>query len=255
MEENLTPESAYQPAEPETEKTKLPSFGERLLAIFAEPKVVFDYVAKRNDFWLPLIALCVVMIAGSLLALPTNTKAQALIRSAMGAPVSSEDPTALSYVMAAIQAPIGLAISLLLTALIIWVVVLMLTGNASYGKGLSVATWAYYPSALAILLNGIVVAVIKPEIGGMQSYIADSNPVIHYTSLQALFHSDGMILSMMLFSISLFLVWYLWLLHVGVRRAMGGSGTCASILVAIVLALQLGFSALGGFFLARTLNM
>ena len=89
MEENRTPESTDQSAASEAEKIKLPSFGERLLAIFVEPKVVFDYVAKRNDFWLPFIALCVVMIAGGLLALPTNTKAQALIRSAMGTPVGS----------------------------------------------------------------------------------------------------------------------------------------------------------------------
>ncbi|OGK10742.1 MAG: hypothetical protein A2Y63_05015 [Candidatus Riflebacteria bacterium RBG_13_59_9] len=228
----------------DTPKPKLPSFGERLIAVFVEPKVVFDYVAKRNDFWWPFIALSIVMIAANLLALPTNNEGQTLIASATGRPAPSID--ALAYVKSIIQAPIQLMIGLLITGVLIWVVILLTTGSVSYGKAISVAAWTAFPGTLGMLLNAIVVSAVRPEIQSLSSMIADQMPVMHYTSLNAVIAETGPVLSMMLMTISVFYIWQLWLAFIGARRSFNASLAGAWILVIVLLILQLGFAALGG---------
>lgn len=244
MEENRTPEEIQQTVEPEGEKTKLPSFGERLLAIFVEPKVVFDYVAKRTDFWLPFLALSVLMAIANVLSLPTNNEGQTLVASATGRPAPSID--VLAYVKSTIQAPIQLLIGLLIIGVLIWVVMLITTGNAGFGKAVSVAAWTAYPGTLGMLLNAIVVAVVQPEIRSLASMIADQTPVMHYTSLDVMITGVGPVLSMILMTISIFYIWQLWLLYIGARRSFGASRTGSWVLVIVLIIFQIGFAALAG---------
>jgi len=245
VEEDMTPESVQQPSEPEAEKTKLPSFGERLIAIFVEPKVVFDYVAKRNDFWLPLIVAIVVALVAALLMMPPMREVIALQIQASGAPVTDAMISGMS-IGAVVAAPIATASYVLLIALLLWLVVLVLTGNAAFGKALSVSMWAYFPLTLAGLLNAVVLAVVRPEISNIQEAQQHLGPVMHYTSLVALFPLDSLIVAGLLSVVSLFTIWNLWLLWVGARRSMNATTTSAAAFVVIFLILKFANAAFNG---------
>jgi hypothetical protein len=160
-----------------------------------------------------------------------------------------------TYIVSIIQAPIQLIIALLIMAVIIWVVILLTTGSAGYGKAISVAAWSYFPSALGLLLNGIVVSAVQPEIQGLASMLTDQMPVIHYASLNALFAGSGAVLSMVLMTVSIFYIWQLWLLFIGARRSFTASPTGASVLVIVFLLLQLGFAALIGWSMSMLQNL
>lgn len=250
MEENRTSEETQQPAEPEAEKAKLPSFGERLLAIFVEPKVVFDYVARRNDFWLPFIVASVISIIAAALMMPFTREVIALSMQAGGAPASDAMVTGFSIV-SVVLAPVTVAAYVLLIALFLWVVMLVLTGNADFGKATSVTMWAYYPLLLAGILNAVVLTIVRPEIPNIQEAQQHLGPIMHYTSLEALFSLDNAIVGGMLAVISLFTIWNLWLLWVGARRSMNATASSATVFVILFLLVKLGNAAFGAWRASR----
>ena len=134
------------PEAPEAPREKLPSFGTRLMAILVEPKVVFDHVAKRNDFWLPYITLAILMIVANALMLPTSTKSQSLIASVTGQ--QAPEVNVMGYVKTMVSAPFGVVFGILLMAFIIWLVMTFTSGGAPFGRAMSVAAWCTFPGAL-----------------------------------------------------------------------------------------------------------
>jgi len=246
-------ENPLAPETPEAPPAKLPSFGTRLAAIFVEPKVVFDYLARRSDIWPPFIALAVMAIVAGVLALPASIGGQALIASAVGRP--APEVNAAAYVKAAVSAPINIMVGILLIALVVWLVALLTTGSAPFGRAMSVAAWSLFPATLGALLNGIVVAAVHPEVRSIHTFVADQSPVLHYTSLGALFTGTGPILSMVLLTISVFYLWQLWLLFIAARRSFGVSTVGAWTLLVVLLLLQVGFAALGGWGISLLLKL
>jgi hypothetical protein len=238
---------------PEAPREKLPSFGTRLMAVFVEPKVVFDYVAKRTDIWLPFIALAVMAMAAAALALPASTKGQALIASVTGRAAPGLNTTA--YVKALVTAPINLMVGILVIAFFVWLIMTFTSGSAPFSRAMSVAAWSLFPATLGALLNGIVVSVAQPEIRSIQTFVVDQSPVLHYTSLGALTTGTGPILSMILLTISVFYFWQLWLLFIGARRSFGATVAGAWTLVVALLVLQLAFAAFGGWGISMLLKM
>jgi len=229
---------------PETPREKMPSFGTRLMAIFVEPKVVFDYVAKRNDIWGPTITLAILMMVANALMLPTSTNGQALMASVTGQQVP--EVNTMAYVKTMASAPFGLVVGILLMAFVVWLVMTFTSGGAPFGRAMSMAAWCTFPGTLGMLLNGIVVSVAQPEIRSIQTFVADQSPVLHYTSLNALVTGTGPLLSMILLTISVFYLWQLWLVFIGARRSFGASPGGAWTLVVVLLLFQVAMAALGG---------
>lgn len=241
------------PEAPEAPREKLPSFSTRLMAIFVEPKVVFDYVAKRNDLWMPYITLAIMMMVANALMLPTSTKGQALIASATGRP--APEVNLMAYVKTMLSAPFGLIFGILLMAFIVWLVMTFTSGGAPFGRAMSVAAWSTFPGTLGMLLNSIVVSVAQPGISSIQTFVADQSPVLHYTSLSAFVTGTGPVLSMILLTISVFYFWQLWLMFIGARRSFGATAAGAWILVITLLAFQIGMAAVGGWGISMLTKM
>ena len=150
------------------------------------------------------------------------------------------------------MAPVTVAAYILLVALFLWVVTLVLTGSADFGKATSVTMWAYYPLLLAGILNSIVLTVVRPEIPSIQEAQQHLGPIMHYTSLGALFTVDSAIVGAMLAVISLFTIWNLWLLWVGARRSMNATASSATVFVILFLLVKLGNAAFSGWNASRT---
>jgi hypothetical protein len=220
------------------------------VAIFVEPKVVYDYVVKRNDFWLPFIVASVISVIAAALMMPFTREVIALSMQAGGAPASDAMVTGFSIV-SVVLAPVTVAAYVLLIALFLWVVMLVLTGSADFGKATSVTMWAYYPLLLAGILNAVVLTIVRPEIPNIQEAQQHLGPIMHYTSLGALFSLDNAIVGGMLAVISLFTIWNLWLLWIGSRRSMNATVSSATVFVILFLLVKLGNAAFGAWRASR----
>ena len=234
---------------------KLPSFGERLVAIFVEPKIVFDYIKHRTDFWYSFIGLAVIASAGALLALPTQMKSQELMRGAMGAPGAAKAITAVTYIVTPLQTALTMLFMMALLGALIWIVIMLVAGGGSYVRAINVAVWTSYPAMLATLVNGVIVFITKPEITSIQTSILDTNPVMHYTSLAMFAPPGNLYLMMMLMAVSLFSIWGYWLLYVATQRALGGNATAAWVMIIVLVIFQFGFSLFGAWGLSKVLKL
>jgi hypothetical protein len=234
---------------------KLPSFGERLTAIFVEPKVVFDFIAHRTDFWYSFIGLVVLMSIGGILAIPTAQKTQQLMLAVRGIDAGEKPITFLTYLMVPLQQALGLMIMLAIFGAITWIIVLMVSGGSTYAKAINVIAWCSYPSALMTLVNGVVVAITRPEITSIQSSVVEASPVMHYTSLAALVPVGNAYFSMGLAAISLFSLWFFWLLYIGVRRSLEGKAAAAIVLIIVLLVIQVGLSVFGAWGLSKAAGL
>lgn len=234
---------------------KPPSFGERLLAIFVEPKIVFDFIKHRTDFWYSFIGLAVIATAGALLALPTQMKSQELMTSAMGAPSTTKAITATTYLVTTLQTTLSMLFMMALLGALIWIVIMVVAGGGSFIKAINVAVWTSYPAILATLINGVVVFVTKPEINSIQSSILDTNPVMHYTSLAMFAPPDNLYLTMLLMVVSLFSIWGYWLLYIATKRTLGGNSTAAWVLIIVLFLFQLSFSLFGAWGLSKLMKL
>lgn len=234
---------------------KLPSFGERLLAIFVEPRVVFDFIKHRTDFWYSFICLTIIATAGAILSLPTQMKSQELMMSAMGAPSAAKAITPVTYLITALQTALSLLFMMVLFGALIWIVIMVVAGGSSFVKAINVAVWTTYPAILASLINGVVVFITKPEINSIQSSILDTSPVMYYTSLAMFAPPDNLYIMMLLMAVSLFSIWGYWLLYIATQRALGGNATAAWVMIVVLIVFQLGLSLFGAWGLSKAMQL
>lgn len=237
------------------EKPSKPSFGSLLLSIYVEPRVVFDFLKVWSDFWRPFIVIAVIMMIITYFTAPTTWSLQRDFMIAAGKPLPQQvlSPVWIG-ILGAVFAPLGLAIGFLISAAITWLLVVVVSGAAKYSQLLSITVYSYFPPLLAGILSAIVTLLIKPQFAGIDTYLKSLQPVQFYTSL-ALLTPGSVGFSALLINVSIFELWGLYLLYLGLRRAIGLRASQAFLVVVIMLVLQLGVGSLRAFQLARTFRV
>lgn len=228
---------------------KLPSFGERLLAIFVEPKIVFDYIKHRTEIWPPVLVITVLSLVATIITLPVLTQVSDMQLALTGQSVTPAITMAVKITMVIV----GLLtpfISVLLIAMLIWLGVLMTTGASDFWKSVSVAAWAYFPIVLAAVINAIILFVTHPQLSGLDRVSVELVPAHSYTSLALLFTTNP-ILEQIGLAIGLFTIWNLWLLWVGMVRSLRATPNSATIVVVAFLILKLGRAVYAGWQIAH----
>jgi hypothetical protein len=221
---------------------KLPSFAERLAAIFVEPRIVFDFIAHRTDFWYSFLGFFVITCIGSVLSLPASIKMQGILAEMTGKPAPQVD--AMAYLKVIGSVAVMFLLIFIVRAVLLWLVTTVTSGGSSFVKTINVACWTAYPYALATLLNGIVVAVTRPEVTSLQAATKEANPVIYFTSAAALMPSASIYIGMALAVISLFAIWEYWLLAIGIKRSLGGNAVAVAVFLIVLFIFQVGWQLL-----------
>jgi hypothetical protein len=229
---------------------KLPSFAERLAAIFVEPKIVFDFIAHRTDFWYSFLVLAVLMVIGQMLTLPVTIQTQEMGMAAKGIEMTPVIRTSIT-VATPIMGVVMLLLGLVLVGAMIWLMVVFTSGGTTFAKAINVACWISYPTILATLINGVVITVAKPTITSLQTAGKEAAPLMHYTSLAAVAPAGNLYLLMILGTISLFAIWSFWLLYIGVKRSLGGTTVSAAVSIALLYVFQIGVVVLQAYNLSK----
>ncbi len=225
-------------------ETREPNFGMRVLSVFIEPKVTYDYLKTKSDFWRPFILISILMAVVTFFNAPIMWEMQRNLIAAQGKQIPPQvmGDTALGIV-GAIFTPVGIGVSFLISGGIVWLLGLILTGSMRFSQAISIVTYSYFPTFLAQMMNGFVVAIVRPEFSGVSNYLRDTQPALFYTSLASVF-SGQILLSFILFNLSLFTLWSLYLMYLGLVRSASLKVSQAIITVCIILLLSLGMSLL-----------
>jgi len=190
-----------------------------LVKVLYEPGAVFQRVTAQPKFLMPFIGICVVQIIIGIVNMP-YLKAAMHAQMAQ-APAGAPDPSKFAAI-GLVFIPIVIAIILLLSAFLLWVLVSVVGGEGKFGTLLSVATYAAVPS---VILLGIVGAIVL-RIQGPQGLTspADMQPAV---GLDLLAPAAKGFMGAVLKGINPFSIWGLVLTAIGVsttHRVSQGSG-------------------------------
>jgi len=141
-----------------------------LVRVLFEPTAVFERVREKPRFLAPFLALAVAIIVISVVQLPFTKAALSAQFSQMPNMPPEAAQRALSFASIGIVfAPIVYCLILVINALLLWVLVSVVGGEAKFGTLLSVTT---YSSIAYILLTvvGLVVLTMRgtEQVSGME---------------------------------------------------------------------------------------
>jgi hypothetical protein len=202
-----------------------------LLKVLYEPGAVFQRVAEKPKFLVPFLAICVFQIIIGIVNMPFLKVA---MKAQMAqAPAGAPDPSKFAF-LGLIAVPIVIAIILVLSALLLWVLVSMVGGEGKFATLLSVATYAAVPSVILLSIVGVVVLQLQgPE--GLTSP-QDMQPAV---GLDLLAPAAKGFLGAVLKGINPFSIWGLVLTAIGVSTTHKLSASSGYIVATLALAIGL----------------
>ena len=141
-----------------------------LVRVLFEPSAVFERVRERPRFLAPFVALAIVVVLVGVVQLPYIKAAMSAQFSQMPNMPPEAAQRALSFAsIGVVFGPIAYALILCINALLLWVLVSIVGGEAKFGTLLSVTTYA---SMSYILLTLVGLAVLRmrgtEQIAGME---------------------------------------------------------------------------------------
>ncbi len=141
-----------------------------LVRVLYEPTAVFERVREKPRFLAPFVALAFAIVLIGVLQLPYTKAAMSAQFSQMPNMTPEAAQRALSFVSIGVGfGPVVYALILVINALLLWVVVSVVGGEAKFGTLLSVTTYA---SMSYILLTLVGLAVLRmrgtEQIAGME---------------------------------------------------------------------------------------
>ncbi len=212
-----------------------------LFNVLYDPTAVFARVKEKPRFWGPFLALAVLQVAIALLMMPYSRALMETMAQARGG-TGAAPPSWAAYV-GLIMAPIILAIGLLLSAAVLWVLVSVIAGEGNFPRLLSVVT---YVGITGILLTVASLAVLMLGGGRIQTP-ADLRPGL---GLDLLAPNAGGFLKTLLWMVNPFTLWGLVLTGLGVagthNTSKGSAFTIATIAFVINALIAAALSLLGG---------
>ncbi len=216
-----------------------------LFKVLYEPGVVFTRVSEKPKFLMPFIGLCVIQLIVSAVNLPFLKAAMSaqFAAAAATAPAGAPDPSKFVVIGLAFI-PIGVAIALLISALVLWVLVSVMGGDGKFGTLLSVSAYACVPSVVLLAIVGSIVLQMKgPE--GITSP-SDLQPAL---GLDLLAPDAKGFIGALLKGINPFSIWGMVLTAIGIQVTHKTSkGTAYAVAIG---AMVLGLIVIGAFAMLR----
>ena len=214
-----------------------------LFKVLYEPGAVFTRVSEKPKFLMPFIGLSVIQVILALVNLPFLKAAMTAQFAAQAATMPAGAPDPSKFVAFGLVAvPIIMAIVLVISALVLWVLVSIMGGDGKFGTLLSVATYACVPSVVLLGIVGMVVLQMK----GVASITSpsDMQPAL---GLDLLAPDAKGFLGAVLKGINPFSIWSLVLTAIGIQtthKTSKGSAYAVAIVVLVLTLLVAGTVAM-----------
>lgn len=212
--------------------------------VLYEPGAVFERVAAKPSFLMPFIVVVVVQIIIGIVNMPFMQAAMQAQMAAAGAPAGGPDPSKFAAIGLAFI-PIVIALLLVISALLLWVLVSLVGGEGKFGMLLSVATYCSVPNVILLSIIGSIVVHMQGP--GALTSPQDLQPAL---GLDLLAPGAKGFIGAVLKGINPFSIWALVLTAIGVsttHRLSKGSGyVVATLSFVIGLLIAGGFGALFG---------
>ena len=196
-----------------------------LVKVLFEPAAVFTRVAEKPKFLMPFIGLALLQVVVTAVNLPFL---KAAMQAQMAQAPAGAPDTSKFAVLGLIFVPVGIALVLLISGFVLWVLVSVMGGDAKFGMLMSVAAYAAVPTVMLLSIVGAIVLQLK-GVGAVSSPM-DMQPAL---GLDLLMPDAKGFLGAVLKGINPFSIWGLVLTAIGVstthKLSKGTGYTVATI--------------------------
>mgnify|MGYP001565313242 CR=1 FL=1 len=210
-----------------------------LFTVIYDPPAVFERVREKPRFWTPFLGLAVLQVGVAVLMIPYTRAAMSQLMQARGASAGS----GAFALFGIISAPLGIAIPVLASSAILWMLLSVLAGEARFRPLLSVATYAGITLIAAQLAGFAVLAT-----GGGPSRVSSMADLRPAFGLDLLVPNASFAVQTFLGAFNPFSIWGLVLTGLGVaithKTSKGTAFTVASVALLVGAAIATGFSML-----------
>ena len=232
-------------AEPTTAPVGVPVVTDflRLLRVLFSPTAVFEEQREAPTFWVPWLLLCVLLLAATFLSFPYQLAAARLGSAAAGRPLPDAAVGIMKFSMV-VGVPIVTLVMMLLTAGVMYLVLMAAGGEVRYKGLLSVAVFS--GAALGVLQVLATFAVLKLRGPEGLTTLADYQVSFGLDLLLPTDTSVPKFVEAMLKGISPFSVWGLAITATGIRtmeRTSKGAAWTAAVVSLVLGLLVAGLSA------------
>lgn len=216
-----------------------------LFKVLYEPTAVFERARERPRFWAPALTLVVITLLIALVLRPYYEAAFEAARSHLTPQQLERAPSATTQALIGLAfVPLNVVVTLLVGALLLWVCVSVLSGEAKYGTLLSMLAYSFVTFLLYSFISAAVLWLRGPA---SVASIADLRPPI---GLDLLYGGENPFVSAFLNSINPFSMCGIWLTGVGIavtHRTSRATGYTAAAIAFLVGSLILsGLAGLQG---------
>ncbi|MDP4553412.1 Yip1 family protein [Alkalihalobacillus macyae] len=214
----------------ETSKAGKPSVG----GMIWSPVEQFANIRSNPKVWLPLIVITVLSIIGGLLTV-LGTGFEEQFAATGGEGEDFEGIILFTKITTVVFSAIGPILGILISSFIFWLINKATSSEATFKQFFSMNSYIGFISAISIVLNGILIALLGGEPGKL------------YTSLGALVNSESSI-GAFLNGIEIFGVWTIILTAIGLRVTARWPKGLAWTMAIIFLVFTIGAAAIGSMF-------
>ena len=214
----------------------------RMVRVLVSPTAVFDEQKEAPTFWVPWLLLCVLLLAVSFVNFPYTLAAARLGAAAQGRPVPAAAESIMRYSML-VAVPLVTLVMLLLTAGVMYLVLMAVGGEVRYKGLMSVAVFSGMLGVLQILATFAVLKLRGPD--GLTTF-ADYQVSF---GLDLLLPADTTLpkfAEAMMKGISPFSLWGLAITAIGIRtmeKTSKGAAWTAAVVSLVLGLLVAGLSA------------
>jgi hypothetical protein len=203
--------------EPVVQKSRF----EDILDVFFAPTELFE--RRRNDsFWPPLFILILLSTAFYYILLPAQGM---ILRSALKPEQLAKAAPMMKWVAvgAGVAVPFAIAISVAITAGVLWLIARLVDAKPDFQQMMIVATYAAYVTVLAQIGKGVAAMIHGEE--GLQVMKHLSFGVLRFVDV----NSVPKVLAALLIRVDIFTIWQAVLWAIGFRIATGVSKQKAAL--------------------------
>jgi len=215
----------------------------RLARVLFSPTAVFEEQREEPTFWIPWLVICILMLVMTTLNFPYTMQMARLAAAAKGQPFPAA-AEGMVRVTQYVAVPIVLLIFLLITAGLMYVVLLAAGGEVRFKGLMTVAVFSGLLGVLQLVFM-LIVWKLRERSGGLQT-LADFQVSLGLDLLLPQDASLGKFLDGVLRGISPISVWGLVITAIGVRTMERTSKAAAWTVAGVSFALGLCFAGLGG---------
>jgi hypothetical protein len=218
----------------------------RLARVLFSPGAVFEEQREKPTVWIPWLLLSVMMVAVTLVNLPVTRQAMRLAAEARGQPMPAAAES-IALVSTVVMTPIILLVMILVSAGIMYLVLLATGGEVRFKGLMCAATFATIVGMLQLVLMAIVLKLRGPE--GIRT-VADMQVSFGLDLLLPADTSLPKFVEGLLAGVSPFSLWSLALMAFGVqaveKQTKGAAWSAAAGSFLVTLVVGAFFASLGG---------